>query len=425
MQNAELWERLRRLGLHQGAHHLQPPPRRRGQAIEDLISGQVLNTDYGPCFLHRETYELDYRHGRYALAELLAHRPDTPALLAGDERLAEVPIERIAFVDTETTGLAGGTGTYAFLVGVGVFENGRFTVHQFFMRDYQEEPAQLCALGELLDGLEAVVSFNGKAFDLPLLETRFIMTRQFPRLTDAPHLDLLHPARRFWKYRLDSCALSSLEAEVLEVRRTQEDVPGWLIPSLYMEYARSNDAREMPRVFYHNVQDILSLVALTARMCQLLTVPVSSDELPGEDLYGLGRFWQEGGQWDRAESAFRQAVQACRSPAVRSMAMRDLAYLLKRQERRHEGVAWWQQLAEMSRDVHACEELAKHYEWVEKDVVQALAWTERAMVLVRDWPPGPQRKRVWEELKHRQQRLLGKMADPSRSHQRDAAADGE
>ncbi len=182
---------------------------------------------------------------------------------------------------------------------------------------------------------------------------------------------------------------------------------------------------KMPRVFYHNVQDILSLVALTARMCQLLTprsLPMNCRERTSTV---WGRFWQEGGQWDRAESAFRQAIQACRSPAVRSMVMRDLAFLLKRQERRHEGVAWWQQLAEMNSDVHACEELAKHYEWIEKDLAQALAWTERAMVLVRDWPPGPQRKRVWEELKHRQQRLLGKMADPSRSHQRDAATDAE
>ena len=425
MENAELWERLRRLGLNQGTHRLKPQPRRQSRAIEDLISGQVLNTPYGPCFLHRETYDLDYRHGRHALAELLVHSPETPALLAGDRRLVEVAMEHIAFVDTETTGLAGGTGTYAFLIGVGVFNNGQFTIHQFFMRDYEEEPAQLCALGELLDGLEAVVSFNGKAFDLPLLETRFIMTRQPPRLIDIPHLDLLHPARRFWKYRLDSCTLSSLEAEVLEVQRTPEDLPGWLIPSLYMNYARSGDAREMPRVFYHNVQDILSLVALTARMCELLTVPLSSaDDPPGEELYSLGRFWQEAGQLDRAETAFRQAVQTCRSPLIREKAMRALAYLLKRQERRSEGLTWWQQLAEMRRDVYACEELAKHYEWVEKDLIQALAWTERAMALVRDWPPGPQQKRIWDDLKHRMRRLRGKMTDPNRPGQYNVLSTG-
>ena len=122
---------------------------------------------------------------------------------------------------------------------------------------------------EPLDGLEAVVSFNGKNFDMPLLETRFIMARQPPRLSGAPHLDLLTTARRFWRYRLESCALSSLESEVLGVRRKGEDVPGWLNPGMHADYARSGDAREMPRIFYHNAQDILSLVTLTALQCDL------------------------------------------------------------------------------------------------------------------------------------------------------------
>jgi uncharacterized protein YprB with RNaseH-like and TPR domain len=234
MADSEVYEQLRRMGLARGAGRVKPQPRRRGPAIEDLLAGEVVPTDHGPFFLVRETYALDYRHGHHALADLLSHGAEHPARLARDERLAGVGFSRMAFVDTETTGLAGGTGTYAFLVGVGVFEEASFTIHQFFMRDFHEEPAQLQALGELLDGLEAVVSFNGKSFDLPLLETRFIMARQAPRLIDAPHLDLLPAARRLWKYRLDSCALSSLEAEILGVRRTGADVPGWLIPDLYV-----------------------------------------------------------------------------------------------------------------------------------------------------------------------------------------------
>lgn len=407
MENSDLRDRLQRLGVSRGARDLRP--RRRGHAIETLLPGEVVDTGHGAFFVYRETYEPGYCHGHHTLGELLTHDSQNPALLARDERLAGVNFQRMAFVDTETTGLAGGTGTYAFLVGVGVFEGEEFIIHQFFMRDYHEEPAQLYALGELLDGLEAVVSFNGKSFDLPLLETRFIMTRQPPRLMDAPHLDLLSTARRFWKHRLESCALSSLEAEVLGVERTQEDVPGWLIPSLYADYARSGDAREMPRIFYHNAQDILSLVTLMARQCDLLTLSFPQDgDVPGEDLYGLGRLFYDLNQPDRAEAAYIEAAQTCRIFRVQEMAMRDLAYLLKRQERREQALTWWQQLVETAGAVYACEELAKHYEWHDENLALALAWTQRGMALVEAWPPGPKRRDTLASLEHRLARLSRK-----------------
>jgi uncharacterized protein YprB with RNaseH-like and TPR domain len=410
MGNADLRQRLRRLGVRQGARHINASSRRRGPTIEELLPGEVVDKGQGPFFLYSETHPLDYRHGHHALADLLAYSSQDAALLARDERLAAVDFRRLAFVDTETTGLAGGTGTYAFLVGVGVIEEKSFTVHQFFMRDYGEEAALIHALGGLLDGLDAVVSFNGKSFDMPLFETRFIMTRQPPRLIEAPHLDLLPTARRFWKYRLDSCALSSLEREVLGVHRTQDDVPGWLIPSLYGDYARTGDAREMPRIFYHNAQDILSLVTLTARMCDLLAVTFPpGEDVPGEDLYGLGRLLHDLGQDDQAEAAYTEAAQSCQMAHIREMAMRDLAFLLKRQERRAEALSWWQQLVKTAGAVYACEELAKHYEWHDEDLTQAQAWTQQGIALVQSWPPGLKRRETLAELEHRLRRLQGKL----------------
>ena len=411
MSDAELRAKLKRMGVHRGMRGILSRPRRRGPAIEKLLPGQIVDNEQGSFFLYREGHELDERHGHHGLDELLAHPPQNAALLARDERLAGVDFRDMAFIDTETTGLAGGTGTYAFLVGVGVFEDDGFAIYQFFMRDYDEEPAMLHALGELLDGLEAVVSFNGKSFDLPLLETRFIMARQVPRLVDAPHLDLLPAARRFWKYRLDSCALSSLETDILGVRRTQDDVPGWMIPGLYMDYARSGDAREMPRIFYHNAVDILSLVTLEARMCDLLSMPLPADaDLPGEDLYGLARLLHDLGQSDRAEAAFEQVAQTSQGRPVREMAMRDLAYLLKRQERRGEALPWWQELVESESAVYACEELAKHFEWHGNDLSQAIAWTEQGITLVGAWPPSPKRQDTLAELEHRLERLNRKQS---------------
>jgi uncharacterized protein YprB with RNaseH-like and TPR domain len=416
MGNAELSERLRRMGVRRGMDQARSRRRRRGPTIEELLPGQVMDTEHGPFFYYRDGHKLDTRHGHHALAELLAHPTQSAAHLARDDRLSGIDFRRMAFIDTETTGLAGGTGTYAFLVGVGVFEGEDFCVHQFFMRDYDEEPAMLHALGQLLDRLDAVVSFNGKSFDLPLVETRFIMARQTPRLVDAPHLDLLPVARRFWKYRLDSCALSSLETEVLGVQRTQDDVPGWLIPGLYTDYARSGDAREMPRIFYHNAQDILSLVTLAARMCDLLSLPLPGHaDLPGEDLYGLARLLHDLGESTRAEAGFVQAAQICQAGPIREMAMRDLACLLKRQERREEALVWWQDLAEREAAVYASEELAKHYEWHDEDLSQAMAWTEHGIALVRAWPSGGRRRDALAELEHRLERLNRKLAptDPT------------
>ena len=406
-----LHDRLRRLGLTRGTDQIRRRSRQRGKPIEELIAGELVDTDSGRFFLYRESYALDHLHGQERLSSLLSHVPHGPAVLARDERLAAVDLERIAFVDTETTGLAGGTGTYAFLVGVGAFRQGAFVLHQYFMRDYGDEPAQLQGLGELLQDMEAVVSFNGKSFDLPLLETRFIMSRQPPRLVDVPHLDLLPAARRLWKYRLASCALSSLEDEVLAVRRTQADVPGWLIPGLYADYARSGDAREMPRIFYHNAQDILSLVTLAARMCGLLTSEdLESGNLPGEDLYGLGRLFSELGEVDRAEAAYTRAARSSQVRWVRERAMRDLAYLLKRQERGAEALPWWEELARTEGAIYAHEELAKHYEWQASDPEQALAWTRQALDLVSQWPRGGKRRVVLAELEHRLVRLERKLA---------------
>jgi tetratricopeptide (TPR) repeat protein len=229
-------------------------------------------------------------------------------------------------------------------------------------------------------------------------------------LNDAPHLDLLTTARRFWRYRLDSCALSSLEDNVLGVRRTGEDVPGFLIPAMYTDYVRTGDAREMPRILYHNAQDILSLVTLTALQCDLLTAPLSPESgLPGEDLYGLGRYLHQLGQPERAETAYVQAAGTCRSPRVQELVMRDLAYLLKRQERREEALPWWQRLVDTSGAVYACEELAKHYEWQDDDLLEAADWTQRGIALAKAWPRSSKRTATLADLQHRLERLQRKM----------------
>src|SRR5438067_5043793 len=262
------------------------PPRVAAEPIERVVGGEVVDTGAGSLLVVRREYPLAHRHGRVPLDGVRRAPLDVLARVArveGDGLAAE----RLLFLDTETTGLAGGTGTYAFLVGAGWIEGDAFVVTQHFMRDLDEEPALLAALAPLLERAGGVVTFNGSGFDLPLLETRFVLARRrWPAL--LPHLDLLRPARRVFTVRCADCRLTTLEREVLGLER-EDDVPGALIPALYFDFLRSRRAAPLARVFDHNRHDVLSLVALLGWFGRALATP---DHLGAEDLAGLGRLWE-------------------------------------------------------------------------------------------------------------------------------------
>ena len=180
---------------------------------------------------------------------------------------------RIRFVDLETTGLSGGTGTLPFLIGVGGWgDDGRFFTEQLLLRSPAEEPRALARLGTLLADASAVCSFNGKSFDLPMLRTRHVMTRRrlAPALTDAaPQVDLLHPARRMYKRWVPSCRLAALEVSILG-RPRSDDTPGWMAPAIYGAYLRSGDASELAGIVAHNRDDLLGMVGLLAALTRAL-----------------------------------------------------------------------------------------------------------------------------------------------------------
>jgi hypothetical protein len=311
----------------------------------------------------------------------------------------------------------------AFIVGLGFFVDDSFEVRQYFLRDPGDEPAMVEALVDRLPTFEALVSFNGRAFDVPIIENRFILARVVPPMRGVPHVDLLHPARRLWRYALPSCALTSLEREVLEVHREQADVPSGLIPYLYRDYLRTGDARDMKRVLYHNKIDILSMVTLAVRLCRVFADPWNREQveqrraLGGGELYALGRWYADEGRVEEAEQAYRAALRL-RSEGdsvLRGRTLRELALLLKRDARRDEAFAFWQQLAlESAEDaggVLAHVELAKYFEWTVGDLARAAAWTRAALRRVEAGAPGPHRDGKLADLRHRLSRLERKMAE--------------
>jgi uncharacterized protein YprB with RNaseH-like and TPR domain len=424
----DLRRRLRELGVVKGMRELATPAPRRRVAIESLVPGRFHTTSHGQCFVAEATYPLEHLHGDLPLstfldlpAEIVAQVPQYGALAGVDRR-------RVCFLDTETTGLSGGTGTMAFVIGLGFFVENGFQVLQYFLRDPGDEPAMIEALAERLPAFEALVSFNGRTFDVPIIENRFILARTPPPTTDLPHLDLLHPARRLWHYHLPSCALGTLERAVLGVLREQDDVPSGVIPTLYRDYLRTGDAREMQRVLYHNAVDILSLVTLATRLCRAFAAPWSGTEeerderMSGGELFGLGRWYAAENRPAEAERAYRAALRSLDKgrdkprpgqapgtdhvPDLRARVLRTLGHLLKRTGRRSEAFAYWQQLAlENVDDVLAHVELAKYFEWHVGDLSLAAGWTQAAIARVENWPAGVDRGLTLAELRHRLARL--------------------
>src|SRR5947208_8106614 len=206
-------------------------------------------------------------HKRHGVADIgaLSEMPHDFLDAVSENDIRSVPPHRWAFLDTETTGLAGGSGTYAFLVGVGRITAEGFRVRQFFMRDYVEERSSLAALEEHLKDFDVLITYNGKSYDQPLLETRFRMNRMKAPFGALNHLDLLYGARRLWKLRLENCRLIQLEEHILGFVR-EGDLPGDLIPYVYFEYIRSREAHRMVPVFHHNAMDILTLACLTGKI---------------------------------------------------------------------------------------------------------------------------------------------------------------
>ncbi len=427
--STDLRDRLRRLGLGHEPESARPGLTRsssqpsgarqaqRGPGIEDVVAGHFQETEHGVIFVSEAAYPLGHVRGGLPLADFLGHPPHLAAQLARDSTFARADLARTAFLDTETSGLGIAGGYFAFLVGIGVFEGDTFRLRQYFMRHPGEEPALLAAVADDLAQRQALITFNGRVFDVPLLESRYILSRRRPpALSSRPHLDLLHPARRLWRERLESCALSALETSVLGIQRDEADVPSWQIPYLYFDYLRSGDARPMRRVIYHNGQDILSMVTLAARLCRNFGNPWA-EPMDRRDLLSLARWYNDLGLVAEAERAYRTLLAADGRNGIplplplRVAALRGLALVLKHQERRAEAVPLWEELSVLAHnDALAYIELAKTFEWHVHDLERAAAWARRGLAAVRSWPAGADRQTALADLEHRLARLERKLA---------------
>ncbi len=398
-----LADKLKSLGVKTGAGDLPIPIKSDRHDIGSVLSGSLVPTHLGETFVYEERFAADYRHG---LASIHLDVPLTVvSAWAADPRLSALDLSSFVFLDTETSGLAGGTGTYAFLVGAARFIDGEFVLQQFFMRDPAEEPAMLEALANFLAPGRALVTFNGKAFDAPILSTRYTLHSIPNPFKDFAHLDLLPLARRLWRARLESRALKYLEENILHAPRTSEEVPGYEIPWLYFDYLRSGDARPLKGVFYHNAMDVVAMAGLLNYTATMLADPFHESIQHALDVVSLARLYEDLGQWDTAARLFERGLQMTLTESDFWEAVRRLSVLQKRRGDFEEALRLWEQAATQGH-VYAYVELAKHYEHRMRDPQSALQWTLSALQEVdRADLPAYIRKHWQAELTHRRTRL--------------------
>src|SRR5690349_2987902 len=353
-----------------------------------LLGAGVASNHFGEHLAVRNWFSTpEFAEPASTTLELLSRTRDET--LSRKTRAALEDPDKWLFLDTETTGLAGGTGTYAFLIGLAWWDAGGLQVEQFFMRDFSEEHSLLQELSLRIAERPVLVTFNGKSFDWPLLENRFTMTRSIavPKLT--AHLDLLHPARALWKLRLGSVRLVELERYVLDAPRLgwhrEDDISSALIPQFYFDYLRGGSPEPLVGVARHNQMDLRGLAALFGKINELLCeTPDDASEFESLDLFGLSRFLQRRGENERAHSACTQALTIGLPAEIRPRARRELAQMAKRRGDHARAAEIWLEIAADPHDgIHACEQLAIYYERHAKDFAKAKQFAKLAVATLR------------------------------------------
>ncbi len=405
-----LADKLKSLGVKVGAKEVSQPKVIKRVSIDSVLKGDYRQMPSGESFVYEQRFPIKGLHGEISL-----HPTPIPEILAEyakDTRISELAIEKFIFFDTETSGLSGGTGTYAFMVGVGRYKGDEFILAQFFLRDPVEEPAMLEALAEFFAHGEILVSYNGKSFDAPLLETRYKLHSIPLPFDDYAHVDLLHLARRLWRDRLASRTLQSIEKEILGVTRTSEEVPGYEIPYLYFDYLRDKDARPMKGIFYHNEIDILSLAALLNHAGEMLNDPFGEKVEESLDIIAIAKLFEDMKKWDDAAHLYEYGLAGDLPEEDFQKAVKRLSILQRRRGDIDEAVKWWERAAGEGQ-IYAWVELAKHYEHRVKDYGLAEDATHRALSLMNE-TQNLHARSFWEdELTHRLKRVTRKIAASS------------
>lgn len=401
---SELRRRIEEVMNRRPASTPQVFPRsgRNAVPLEHLVTGEEVETARGRFFFSRSVLPGTDHHGAFRISDLRRIDMPSAAMLAGSKEIATFQPEHALFLDTETTGLAGGTGTFPFLIGLGWFEGDSFVTAQLFARDFSEELPMLSFLDEMARDRRFLVTFNGRAYDLNLLAGRFILNRMQDTLSGRPHLDLLHPGRRLLRHRMDNARLVTIEACVLGLMR-EDDVPGFEIPQRYFDWLKLKDGALMEDVFRHNRLDIVSMAALLKHLTDLVAGGPDCADAHHGDVLCAARLHHERGNIETALSMY-ECVMRSPDREVAASALRSCSLIYKKDRRWEDAVSIWEDMISQDpTDLFAAEELAKYYEHREGAFERAAGIVSAALEGSR-----PLSSEERSALEHRLHRLVRK-----------------
>ena len=403
-----LSDKVKSLGVQVGTEKVvQQPQPKPAHALEQAVAGQFSETLHGRIFTVEERYPSDHVLGQMPILgtaplKILAEWAKVP-------HAAEMSPGDFAFLDTEASGLSVGAGTFVTWITVGRFEENMFRVAQFFLYDPVEETAFLAAFERFLAPCKAMVTYNGKSFDVPLLNSRFALNQWPSPLNDLAHIDLVHLARRLWRDRLPERRLGTVEVQILGLEREGVDVPGYMVPEIYNEYLHQGRFDRLAGVFYHNKYDVLSLAALMYHMAGMLANPMGAVD-HDLDLLAVGKLYEDLGDPARAREIYTECLGRPLETEAWLEAVKRLSFIFKKEENWQAAQKLWKVAADKGA-VYACVELAKACEHQEKDDMGALAWTQKALDFI-NVPGFPLLQRFqWKpELDKRRERLERNLA---------------
>ncbi|MCK5129904.1 MAG: ribonuclease H-like domain-containing protein [Clostridiales bacterium] len=353
------------------------------------------------CSRFENSYDINFPANEYILSSFASCNISAlkKACMIHDE--IDIRVDEIIFFDTETTGLSGGTGTVAFLVGVGRLVNNKFVVKQFLMNDYHQENDLLNEFVDTLKGAKAVITYNGKSFDAPLLKTRSILNRIELGLEKYIHFDLLHACRRLYATRIQRCKLTDIEEKILNITRV-DDIPGSEIPELFFRYLKCKDMNLLDKVVEHNLFDILSLVQIAGELAKSYEHP--DEVLFAEDRYGIARTLHNYGSIDRAERIFKTLKQDYEPARV------AYAFIQKKKHKYKEAIEEFIIIANHNRfNIIYDIEVAKIAEHHMKDYELALQYTANAKEKINKIRLLNIEYNIIDDVENRRKRILKKM----------------
>jgi uncharacterized protein YprB with RNaseH-like and TPR domain len=396
-----LSEKLLKLGF-KNATALPTGKTRHYRPLVELLAGRTISTSVGEVICLEKHFPYGYTHGDVTF--LPSQTTKNISLLG--KLINGTSIDKHLFIDTETTGLNGGTGTLPFLIGFGFFSECGFNLVQLIIENPAEEPAQLVEFINYSQYFENTITFNGKSFDLPILKTRFVINQLLNPLEHFEHLDLLHLSRKIWKMRLPNRSLKEIERQILLVPREESEVPGWMIPQIYFDFLKTGDGELLKNVVYHNSMDIVSLAALYIKITQIIDENHDPSDLDIADLFSIGIVYEQINEMEKALQIFL----TCSSAGILSgehliKLNAKIANIYKKASNWNEAEKYWI-LNAKTNDSDSCIELAMYYEHNKRDYKSALEWTDKAESLLdTSTLPRYKKQKLIQEIFQRKRRL--------------------